>query len=108
MRGKRKGPALLQALEMNGGSGRNRTADTGIFNPLLYQLSYRATSACNECCGEWSRVLNPLRASASSLSFGRYVTGGLYDVAAEEVLLHLAAEEAAGLGVERGQAHLVD
>ena len=25
-----------------GGSGRNRTADTGIFNPLLYQLSYRA------------------------------------------------------------------
>ena len=25
-----------------GGSGRNRTTDTGIFNPLLYQLSYRA------------------------------------------------------------------
>ena len=25
-----------------GGSGRNRTADTGIFNPLLYRLSYRA------------------------------------------------------------------
>ena len=24
----------------NGGRGRNRTADTGIFNPLLYQLSY--------------------------------------------------------------------
>ena len=28
----------------NGGSGRDRTADTRIFNPLLYQLSYRATS----------------------------------------------------------------
>ena len=27
----------------NGGRGRNRTADTGIFNPLLYQLSYPAT-----------------------------------------------------------------
>ena len=27
----------------NGGSGRNRTADTRIFNPLLYRLSYRAT-----------------------------------------------------------------
>src|ERR1700753_955448 len=26
-----------------GGPGRNRTTDTRIFNPLLYQLSYRAT-----------------------------------------------------------------
>ncbi len=26
----------------NGGSRRNRTADTGIFSPLLYRLSYRA------------------------------------------------------------------
>ena len=26
----------------NGGAGRNRTADTRSFNPLLYQLSYRA------------------------------------------------------------------
>ena len=25
------------------GAGRNRTADTWSFNPLLYQLSYRAT-----------------------------------------------------------------
>ncbi len=28
----------------NGGQGQNRTADTGIFNPLLYQLSYLAVS----------------------------------------------------------------
>jgi hypothetical protein len=27
---------------MLGGLGRNRTTDTRIFNPLLYQLSYRA------------------------------------------------------------------
>ena len=27
---------------MTGGLGRNRTTDTRIFNPLLYQLSYRA------------------------------------------------------------------
>ena len=27
---------------VNGGSGRNRTADTWIFSPLLYRLSYRA------------------------------------------------------------------
>ena len=26
----------------NGGAGRNRTADTRSFNPLLYRLSYRA------------------------------------------------------------------
>jgi hypothetical protein len=29
-----------------GGQGRNRTVDTRIFNPLLYQLSYLATSCC--------------------------------------------------------------
>ena len=28
----------------NGGRRRDRTADTGIFNPLLYQLSYPATN----------------------------------------------------------------
>ena len=27
---------------LTGGLGRNRTADTRIFNPLLYRLSYRA------------------------------------------------------------------
>ena len=31
--------------EFLGGSGRNRTTDTRIFNPLLYRLSYRAKSA---------------------------------------------------------------
>ncbi len=28
--------------QQNGGLGRNRTTDTRIFNPLLYQLSYQA------------------------------------------------------------------
>ena len=27
---------------MNGGQGQNRTADTRIFSPLLYRLSYLA------------------------------------------------------------------
>lgn len=27
---------------MDGGQGQNRTADTGIFSPLLYRLSYLA------------------------------------------------------------------
>ena len=31
-----------KSLKNDGGQGRNRTADTGIFNPLLYQLSYLA------------------------------------------------------------------
>lgn|GEM_PF-2680391 len=34
-----------------GGLGRNRTIDTRIFNPLLYQLSYRATK--NESISKW-------------------------------------------------------
>src|SRR5690349_99145 len=36
---------------MLGGLGRNRTTDTRIFNPLLYQLSYRAKSL-------WSRQIS--------------------------------------------------
>ena len=28
--------------DLSGGAGRNRTADTRIFSPLLYRLSYRA------------------------------------------------------------------
>ena len=31
-----------QRLSCSGGLGRNRTTDTRIFNPLLYQLSYQA------------------------------------------------------------------
>ncbi len=35
----------LQRNEIeSGGRGQNRTADTRIFNPLLYQLSYPALS----------------------------------------------------------------
>lgn len=30
---------------LGGAQGRNRTADTGIFNPLLYQLSYLGNGA---------------------------------------------------------------
>jgi len=35
-----KRPASLQAFDFYGAQGRNRTTDTRIFNPLLYQLSY--------------------------------------------------------------------
>ena len=37
-----------EGLRKGGGDGRNRTADTRIFSPLLYQLSYiTATSVLN-------------------------------------------------------------
>jgi hypothetical protein len=39
-----KKPAVRAGFhDRNGGQGRNRTTDTRIFNPLLYQLSYLAT-----------------------------------------------------------------
>ena len=45
---------MEQEFQINdGGQGRNRTVDTGIFSPLLYQLSYLA-------CTEASGVLNRL------------------------------------------------
>ena len=37
---------VLAPPEKKGGAqGRNRTADTGIFNPLLYRLSYLGNGA---------------------------------------------------------------
>jgi hypothetical protein len=35
----------MGAVAKIGGQGRNRTADTRIFSPLLYQLSYLAPGA---------------------------------------------------------------
>ena len=44
-------------LKMLGGAqGRNRTADTGIFNPLLYQLSYLGNGA--QLNGVWRGGVN--------------------------------------------------
>ena len=34
--------ARKECVILNGGQGRDRTADTRIFSPLLYQLSYLA------------------------------------------------------------------
>ncbi len=41
-------PVRCKLLSHNNGQGRNRTADTRIFSPLLYQLSYLADNA-TEC-----------------------------------------------------------
>ncbi len=48
----------------SGGLGRNRTADTRIFNALLYRLSYQATLPT----GEWQRVLKRVNKRNSRLS----------------------------------------
>ena len=48
------GPLAGKPLEIQGflsAQGRNRTADTRIFNPLLYQLSYLGIP-----CGKRERV----------------------------------------------------
>ncbi len=37
----------LFLLLYNGAEGQNRTADTGIFSPLLYRLSYLGTQMKN-------------------------------------------------------------
>ena len=50
-----QGGALPNELcPQNGASGRNRTNDTGIFSPLLYQLSYRGV--CNSKTGGNNRA----------------------------------------------------
>ncbi len=40
----------VKILKDYGAQGRNRTTDTRIFNPLLYQLSY---------LGIWGQMKNP-------------------------------------------------
>lgn len=53
---------------MYGAQGRNRTTDTRIFNPLLYQLSYLGIFLCARAVGPATRrVLKPLPRSESSL-----------------------------------------
>ena len=50
-----------------GGPGRNRTTDTRIFNPLLYQLSYQAKEQNysippEKCKGQFPRITNAIMA----------------------------------------------
>lgn len=52
---KKPGCVSNRAFGILGGLGRNRTTDTRIFNPLLYQLSYQA-NAKNETIHENFRV----------------------------------------------------
>ena len=42
--GARLDGSRAESLEIYGAGGRSRTADTGIFSPLLYHLSYPGTA----------------------------------------------------------------
>jgi hypothetical protein len=59
---------------MNGAQGQNRTADTRIFNPLLYRLSYLGTPGIGflgEAFGPVQRQCpGPRQSSSGSFSEG--------------------------------------
>ena len=64
-------PEGVQVVDFHGGQGRNRTTDTRIFSPLLYQLSYLAAF------GE-GRVLDRSRGRPSSnLEAKLLIQGGI-------------------------------
>ena len=54
------------ATPANGASGRSRTNDTRIFNPLLYQLSYRGISS--RCCSLIMATTKGLEPSTSGVT----------------------------------------
>jgi hypothetical protein len=62
----------LQAVDYNGGQGRNRTIDTRIFSPLLYQLSYLAKSHY----AKDAHLSNSHRSRQGRSFLGRYIPFG--------------------------------
>ena len=67
-----QGGALPNELcPQNGASGRNRTTDTGIFRPLLYQQSYRGVCTSKTSGNNRARTCAPLlvRQVLSRLSY---------------------------------------
>src|SRR6185503_918385 len=110
---KTKRATWARLMHDDGGRGRNRTADTGIFNPLLYQLSYPAKCLASRTGVArvgvaWSRALDRMHGLPSRLQVGRGEAGGLVDFAAEQEFLHLLGEVFARLRVERIEPVFVD
>jgi hypothetical protein len=50
----------IETLNKSGGQRRGRTADTRIFNPLLYQLSYLANFRIRQLAGREFMSVNKL------------------------------------------------
>ena len=53
----KKPAGMSQRAWNNGARGRNRTADTGIFNPLLYRLSYPGNGALLNDSGRYMSII---------------------------------------------------
>src|SRR5712672_713246 len=54
-------------VQNRGGQGRNRTSDTRIFSPLLYQLSYLAGPVRpGSECGKGARIIRGIRPLAKN------------------------------------------
>ena len=54
----------VKSMFYDGARDRNRTSDTRIFNPLLYQLSYPGTSLTARCICEARGLVQPPAASS--------------------------------------------
>ena len=65
----RKSLLIQISGQKNNGSGRDRTADTRIFNPLLYQLSYRAILQARPGRGAARVYTNPGTKASQNLYF---------------------------------------
>ena len=59
-RGKTKNSDISEFSIGSGGQGRDRTGDTRIFSPLLYQLSYLATAVGENGRSAGIRTLDPV------------------------------------------------
>ena len=59
-------PQMTPMFQRHGASGRSRTNDTRIFNPLLYQLSYRGISS--RCCSLIMATTKGLEPSTSGVT----------------------------------------
>ena len=75
-------------VDIYGGQRWNRTTDTGIFSPLLYQLSYLAIG---------SGVLD--RCGAPESRFRRHIARDILTTVTKQKLLHLLFEKSTVLRV---------
>ena len=81
-------------IVLSGAQGRNRTADTRIFNPLLYRLSYLGES---EFFLYRVRVLTVNR-KVQLMLLGSFTLHFYRDIVAERFLFHIVAVYCIGSG----------
>ena len=72
----KKSPLGSGLREPDGGQGGNRTPDTGIFNPLLYQLSYLAGTLHGQAVRGGNDTYRGRARQALRIAFTRQGSGG--------------------------------